>query len=197
MAEKADASGSPSPPAKTSLFKKILVTLALLIAVFLVVVALQPPKYHVERSIKIDAPAEVVFDQVNDLHKWRAWSPWEKKDPNMTRTYDGPESGDGAQYSWKGNAEVGEGRMTITKSDPNALIAIKLDFFKPFEGTSVAEFTFKPEGDGTAVRWSIDGEKNFISKAICLFMNMDQMIGKDFEQGLADLKAVSEKDAKK
>ena len=140
----------------------------------------------------IAANPEAVFAQVNDFHKWEAWNPWGKIDPAMTQTYDGVAAGVGAGYAWAGNNEVGSGRMTITESVPNELIRIRLDFEKPMKATNTGEFTFVPEGAGTLVTWSMFGEKNFLSKAIGLVMDMDAMIGGNFEKGLADLKTVAE-----
>lgn len=175
------------------MLKKILLGLAALIAVFLVVVALQPDEYRVTRAAAIAAAPERVFAQVNDFHNWEAWSPWAKLDPNAKATFEGPNSGEGAVFIWAGNSEVGEGRMTLTQSRPNDLIRIRLDFVKPMEGTSDVEFSFKPQGgDQTAVTWSMSGRNNFIGKAICLFMNQDKMLGGYFEKGLANLKAVVE-----
>jgi len=174
------------------MLKKIFLGLIVIVAVFAVIVALQPSEYRVARSATISAPAPALFAQVNDFHKWEAWNPWGKIDPAMKQTYDGAPAGTGAIYTWTGNREVGEGRMTITESRPSELIRIKLEFFKPFAGTSIAEFTFKPEGNQTIVTWSMAGEKNFMAKIIHLFMNMDKMIGDQFEKGLASMKSVAE-----
>ena len=175
---------------------KILIVLVVIVVGLAAVIALQPARYGVSRSITIAAPAPVVFAQVNDFHSWSAWSPWEKIDPAMKRTYEGPPAGAGTSYTWVGNREVGEGRMTIVESHPSDLIRVKLEFVKPFAGTSVAEFTFKPEGkpegDRTIVTWSMTGDKNFIAKAIHLVMNMDRMIGDQFDKGLAAMKTVAE-----
>jgi hypothetical protein len=138
------------------------------------------------------APAAAAFAQVNDFHNWRAWSPWEKIDPALKRSYEGPQAGAGATYAWQGNKDVGEGRMTILESRPGELVRIKLEFFKPFAATNTAEFTFKPAGDGTAVTWSMSGQNNFLARAICVFVNMDKMVGGMFEQGLAQMKTVVE-----
>jgi uncharacterized protein YndB with AHSA1/START domain len=173
-------------------FKKILIGVAVIVAVFVGVVAIQPSEFRIARTATISAPAAVVFAQVNDFHKWEAWSPWEKLDPTMKKTFEGAAAGSGAIYSWAGNSEVGEGRMAITESRPNELIGIKLEFLKPFAATNTTEFAFKPEGDQTAVTWSMFGKNNFMSKAFGLFMNMDKMIGADFETGLAQLKMVAE-----
>ncbi|MBE0542104.1 MAG: SRPBCC family protein [Verrucomicrobia bacterium] len=179
------------------MLKKILLGLAVVIIVFLIVVALQPSEYRVTRSVTIAASPEAVFPHVNELKKWAAWNPWEKIDPNMKLTYEGPEAGVGASYSWVGNNEVGEGRMSITDSRPNESVKFKLEFFKPMAGVSDADFTFKPLGNQTEVTWAMSGRNNFIAKALCLFMNMDKMIGGQFEKGLADLKAVAETEAKR
>jgi uncharacterized protein YndB with AHSA1/START domain len=172
---------------------KILIALVVIVFVFLVIVALQPAEYRVKRSATISAPPPVVFAQVNDFHKWEAWSPWAKLDPSARNAFEGAPVGTGAVFTWAGNHKVGEGRMTLTESHPNDLIRIKLDFIKPFASTATAEFTFKPEGKQTAVTWSISGQKVFVSKAVCMFMNMDKMVGGQFEQGLAQLKSVAEK----
>jgi hypothetical protein len=174
------------------MIKKILIGLAVVLVVLVLVIALQPSHYRVERSAMMNAPAAVVFAQVNDFHKWNAWSPWAKIDPAMKQTFEGAPAGNGAVYAWAGNKDVGEGRMTITDSHPNDLIKIKLEFIKPFAATNATDFTFKPQGDQTAVTWTMSGDNNFIGKAFSLFMNMDKMIGSDFERGLAQMKSVAE-----
>ena len=174
------------------MLKKILIVMAVIIVVFLIVVAMQPSQYQVTRSATVSATPAAVFPHVNELKKWEAWNPWGKIDPAMKLTYEGPPAGKGAAYAWVGNREVGEGRMTITDSRPNELVQFKLEFFKPMAGTSDAEFAFKPEGNQTTVTWSMRGKNNFIAKAMCLFMNMDQMIGGQFEKGLASMKTVVE-----
>lgn len=174
------------------MFSKIILALVLIVGVFFVVAAFQPKDFSVTRATTIEAPSTTVFDQVNDFHKWEAWSPWAKRDPQMKQTFEGPASGAGASYAWVGNNQVGEGRMTILESRPGELVKIKLEFIKPFAATNTAEFTFKTEGTKTAVNWTMSGEKNLMSKAFGLVMNMDKMIGGDFEKGLADLKRVSE-----
>ena len=174
------------------MFKKILIVIAVLILAFVIVVATRPSQFRVTRSTTINAPAAAVFPHVNELKKWEAWNPWGKIDPVMKLTYDGPASGVGANYAWVGNKEVGEGRATITESRPNELVRLKLEFFKPMAGVSTAEFTFKPKGNQTEVLWDMTGKNNFIAKAFCMFMNMDKMIGGQFEEGLADMKAAVE-----
>ena len=170
----------------------ILIAFAVIVIVLVVIVALQPSDFRVARSATISASPPAVFAQVNDFHKWEAWNPWGKIDPAMKQTYEGAPAGVGAIYTWVGNKNVGEGRMTLTESRPSDLIRIKLEFFKPFAGTNIAEFTFKPEGNQTAVTWSMAGKNNFMAKAIHLFMNMDKMIGGQFETGLAQMKSIVE-----
>lgn len=181
------------------MIKKILlgavIVIVVVIAIGCVVVAMQPAHYQVERSATINAPAPVVFAQVNDFHKWEAWSPWAKMDPNMKTTYSGSAAGPGAVYSWVGNSEVGEGRMTIIDSVPSTSVKIKLEFLKPFAATDDTNFMFVTQGSQTHVTWTMAGDKNFLMKGFTLFMNMDKMVGNDFEKGLAQMKAVSEKAA--
>jgi uncharacterized protein YndB with AHSA1/START domain len=179
------------------MLKRSLIVVSVIIVAFVVIVALQPSTFRVARSATVSAPPEAVFAQVNDFHKWEAWNPWGKIDPAMKQSYEGAPAGTGAVYSWAGNKEVGEGRMTITESRPSDLIRVKLEFFEPFAATSMAEFTFKPEDNQTAVTWSMSGENNFMAKAIHLFMDMDKMIGDQFEKGLADMKAAAETTAKR
>ena len=173
------------------MLKKVLLAIVVLLGLFAVVVASQPAAFRVERSATIPAPASVVFAQVNDFHKWDAWSPWAKLDPAMKATHSGAAAGPGAIYHWEGNKDVGEGRMTITESRPNEMVRIKLDFIKPFESTNLTEFVFKPSSNQTAVTWTMTGEKSFISKAVCLFMDMDKMVGGDFEKGLAAMQTAA------
>ncbi|MBE7464406.1 MAG: SRPBCC family protein [Planctomycetes bacterium] len=177
------------------MLKKVLIGLALAVVLFLALVALQPADFRVSRSTSVSAPPAAAFDQVNDFRRWVAWSPWAKRDPQMKTTYSGAESGVGSVYEWAGNDEVGEGRMTILESKPGELISIKLEFLKPFEATNTAEFTFKAEGDGALVTWSMFGKNGFMGKAIHLFMDMDKMVGGDFEKGLVQLKMAAEASA--
>ena len=174
------------------MLKKILVALLVIVVILVAVITLQPSEFRVARATIIAAPTPVVFAQVNDFHKWEAWNPWGKLDPAAKQTYGGAPAGAGAIYSWSGNSQVGEGRMTVVESRPSDLIRIKLEFFKPMAGVSTAEFTFKPEGDRTAVTWAMTGTNNFVGKAMCLVVSMDRMIGGQFEKGLADMKAVAE-----
>lgn len=172
---------------------KIIILIVLLILVALVIViSVQPADFRISRSATIAAPPSAVFPHVNDLHRWEAWSPWAKLDPAMKQTYEGSPAGLGAITSWTGNGKVGEGRMTILESRPDELVRIKLEFLKPFTATNEAEFTFKPEGSGTLVTWTMTGRNNFISKAMGLVMNMEKVIGGQFDQGLGTLKSVAE-----
>lgn len=172
--------------------KKILIGVGAVLAIFLIVVAMQPSTFRIERSATMAAPAADVFAQVNDFHKWEAWSPWAKLDPAAKNTFDGPSSGVGAGFAWEGNDQVGVGRMTITESKPAERIAIKLEFLKPFASTAATEYTFKGDGKQTTMTWTMTGEKNFVSKMMCLFMNMDKMVGGQFETGLASIKGIVE-----
>jgi hypothetical protein len=155
-------------------------------------VAQRPDEFAVSRSIKIAAPPEAVFPHMNNLRKSVEWSPWAKLDPNMTTTYEGPEEGEGASYKWVGNDKVGEGQLTIVESRPNELVRTRLEFVKPMEDKAMADFTVQPEGDQTLVTWKLYGPQQFIQKAVCMFMNMDAMVGKDFEAGLQNLKTLVE-----
>lgn len=189
---------STTPEKKSSmpLLWKIGLGLLFLIVVLLAVIALQPATFQVERKTTIAAPAAVVFAQVNDFHNWDKWSPWAKLDPGMKQTYDGAESGTGAKYHWVGNDEVGEGNMAITDSRPDKLIRIDLEFLKPFKNSCVTEFTFEPDSDQTRLAWKMSGKNTFLTKAFHLFINMDKMIGSDFEKGLAQIKSIAEAQAK-
>jgi uncharacterized protein YndB with AHSA1/START domain len=171
------------------------VVLAIAIAVVLILAATKPNTFSVQRAALVKAPPEKVFPLINDFHQWTTWSPWENKDPAMKRTYSGPPSGRGAAYAWEGNKNVGAGRMEILDALSPSKIVIKLDFFKPFEGHNTAEFTMLPQGDAatTNINWLMHGPAPFMSKVMQVFMNMDNMIGKDFEIGLANLKRLTEK----
>jgi hypothetical protein len=147
---------------------------------------------HIERSIVVNAEASEVFAQVNDFHNWQAWSPWEKLDPAMKREFSGAQEGVGSIYSWEGNDQVGKGSMEITESIASEKIMMDLRFLEPMEVTNVSTVTLAPEGEGTKVTWSMDGEQTYLMKVICIFVNMDGLIGKDFETGLQNLKAIVE-----
>jgi len=172
------------------MLKFILIGLAAIIAIFLIVAAFQPADFRITRTATIAAPVPVVFEQVNNLQKWNAWSPWAKLDPTAKNTFAGPQSGVGASFAWAGNNQVGEGKMTITESKPDELVIMRLEFLKPFTATNTTEFTFKPEGNHTTVTWTMSGQNNFMAKCVGLIMNCDKMVGGQFEQGLANLNQV-------
>jgi len=175
------------------MLKKIAIVLIILVAVILVYAATKPDAFSVQRTTSINAPAEKIYPLINDFHKWGAWSPYEKKDPAMKRTYSGAASGKGSAYAWEGNREVGKGSIEITEISPPSKVQIKLDMLEPIEGHNVVEFSLEPKGDVTNVTWAMHGPSPYISKVIGVFINMDNMIGKDFEAGLANLKAMAEK----
>ena len=172
---------------------KILIGLGILLVVFIIVVATRPADFRVSRSATIPAPADLVFAQVNDLHKFQDWSPWAKIDPNCKLTFDGPPAGVGASFSWAGNKDVGEGRMTVIESKPDEVVKFRLEFLKPFKATNTAELNFKAAGNQTDVTWSMYGQNNFMMKAFSMFMDCDKMVGPDFEKGLANLKQIVSK----
>jgi hypothetical protein len=175
----------------------IAAVIALAVAIVLISAIRKPDTFRVQRVATIKAPAESIFSLINDFHRWASWSPWENKDPAMKRSFSGADRGKGAVYAWDGNKNVGSGRMEILDTSVPSKIVIKLDFFKPFEGHNTAEFTMLPQGDatniGTIVTWAMYGPAPFMSKMMQVFMNIDNMIGKDFEAGLANLKKLAEK----
>jgi uncharacterized protein YndB with AHSA1/START domain len=175
----------------------IAVVLAIAIAIVLILAATKPDTFSVERAASVTAPPEKIFPLIDDFHQWGSWSPYENKDPAMQRSFGGAASGKGAVYGWDGNSNVGSGRMEILDSSAPAKIVIKLDFLKPFEAHNTAEFTMLPQGDSTrvttTVTWRMHGPAPFMSKLMQVFMNLDHMIGKDFEIGLANLKRLAEK----
>jgi uncharacterized protein YndB with AHSA1/START domain len=147
--------------------------------------------YTVERSATIAAPAQTVFDLVADFHNWRRWSPWEDLDPDLRRTYSGAESGPGAVYEWSGNRKAGQGRMEITDAKAPSHVKIALDFVKPFKSSNTTTLTLTPEGQGTRVLWSMTGPKPLFMRVFGFAFNMDKMVGKDFEKGLARLNSTA------
>jgi len=177
------------------MFKKILLALVVIVIALVVVIATRPDNLHIERSANIAAAPQFVQPLVNDFHRWAEWSPWEKLDPTMKKEIEGG-PGVGSKYHWAGNDKVGEGRMEIITSQPDK-VALNLEFIKPWTAQSTVNFTFKPEGAGTKVTWASDGKQSFGAKAFGLFKNMDQMIGKDYEEGLANMNAPAAADAKK
>jgi hypothetical protein len=170
----------------------ILIGLAAVVAVLLAVIATRPGEFRVSRAATMSAPPSAVFAQVNDFHKWEAWSPWAKMDPNCKNSFEGPTSGTGAIFRWDGDKNVGAGSMKIVDSRPSDLIRIQLDFIRPFAGTNNVEFRFEPQDKQTAVTWSMSGKNNFIGKAIGLFMDCEKMIGGFYDQGLASIKSIVE-----
>jgi len=170
----------------------ILLALVIIAILFFIFLVGRPDEFKVVRSATMAASPTTVFEQVNDFHKWNDWSPWAKLDPNCKNTFDGASAGKGAIFAWDGNNKVGAGRMTVLESQSPELIRINLEFLRPFKATNIAEFVFKPEGKGTAVTWNMFGKNNFMSKAFGLFVDCEKMVGKDFEKGLASLKAIAE-----
>ena len=170
----------------------IAVIVVVVIAGILIYAATKPDSFRVQRVVLINAPSDKVFPLINDIKAWTVWSPYEKKDPAMKRTYGAVTAGKGATYAWEGNKEVGQGSMEIVESGPKKIL-LKLDFLKPFEAHNMGEFVLEPKGDSTSVTWAIYGPSPYMSKVIGTFMNIDDLIGRDFEKGLADLKAAAEK----
>ena len=175
------------------MLKKIAIVVVVAIAAFLAFAATKPDTFQVQRSTVIKAPPDKIFALIQDFHRWGVWSPYEKRDPDMKRTYGGPESGKGSMYAWEGNSKVGAGRMEILDATAPSKVTIKLDFIKPFEGHNTAEFTMIPQSDATNVTWAMYGPNPYIAKVMQSVFNMDEMIGKDFADGLANLKTAAEK----
>jgi hypothetical protein len=170
----------------------ILIIVVLIIAALLIYAATRPDSFTVSRSLGITAPAEAIFPLINDFRRWALWSPYEKLDPAMKRTLSGAESGKGAAYAWESNGKAGIGRMEITNSVPSSLVALKLDFEKPFKANNTVDFTLKPMGNEITVTWAMHGRYPFIARLMGVFFNMDRLVGKDFETGLANLKRAAE-----
>lgn len=175
------------------MWKTIALVVVVLVAAVLVVVAMRPDDFTVQRSATIRAAPEKIYPLLADFRQWPAWSPWEKLDPDMKRSLSGAPSGPGAVYAWEGSSKVGAGRMEIKDAAPPSKVLIQLDFLRPFEAHNVTEFALAPRGDRTELTWQMRGKAPFVSKLMGLFVDMDKMIGKDFEQGLANLKAAAEK----
>jgi hypothetical protein len=171
----------------------IAIIIAALIAATLVCAATRPATFRVERAIVINAPTAKIFPHINGFHQWEAWSPWDKIDPAMKRSYSGADSGKGAVYGWEGNKDVGQGRMEIVESTPSSGLLIKIDFMKPFEGHNMVQFTLVPHGDATNVTQTMYGPSPFMARLMGLFFSMDKMVGQKYEEGLASLKAIVEK----
>jgi len=179
-----------------SVLKKFVLILIIAVAALAAFIYTRPDDFRYERSAQIDAPPPVVFAILNDLHQGARWSPYEQRDPNMKKTFEGPTIGPGSVYMWDGNNDVGSGKMTIVDSRPNEYVASKLEFTRPFVCNNDVRFTLDPSGEGTRVAWIMEGKNNFVGKAMCLFMNMESMLAKDFDQGLADLNQVAQADAR-
>jgi hypothetical protein len=169
----------------------VVALVALVLAGLALFIVRRPSEFRIARSRVLAAPPDVVHGYVNDFHKWPEWSPWEKRDLTMKKEHSGAPAGTGAVYFWSGNKDVGEGRMTITDSRAPQSVTIRLEFLKPWTATNTTQFDFAPSGSGTNVNWAMTGRHNFMGKAMCLFMNMDKMVGGDFEQGLANLDAAT------
>jgi len=179
------------------MLRKVIISLAALIVIVAGIIATRASTFRVERTTRIDAPLDVVFALVNDLHAWDRWSPWAHLDPSMKLTYGGPPAGTGATYHWIGNDKVGEGDMRITESKSPQLVVLRLEFIKPMANVNRTDFTLKPDGTGTKVDWVLTGPLDFMGKGMDLFVGMDRMIGPDFEKGLASMRREAEADAKK
>jgi hypothetical protein len=171
---------------------KIITVVVIIVAVIVIVAAMQPTDFKVERSLVINAPAEGIYPYFNSPRLFDAFNPFAKQDPKIQLTYSGPESGPGARSSWLGNTQVGEGSVEIIESVPNKRVRVRLDFKKPMEATNYGEYTMAPEGTGTKVTWTMTGQKNLVQKIFCLFMNMDKMVGGEFEKGLVSLRQLVE-----
>jgi uncharacterized protein YndB with AHSA1/START domain len=171
----------------------IVIVVIVVVACVLVYAATRPGSFRVQRSASIKAPPEKIFAALGDFRAWAAWSPWEKMDPAMKRDHGGAAAGKGATYAWQGDSKVGQGRMEIVETAAPSHLLIKLDFLKPFEAHNTAEFTLERKGEATEVTWAMYGPAKFAFRLMGVFMNMDAMIGKDFEAGLANLKTLTEK----
>jgi hypothetical protein len=174
------------------MIRTIALVVVVLVGGLLAFAATRPDAFRVQRATTIKASPEKIFPLIADFNRWGAWSPYEKKDPQMKRSFAGPASGKGAIYAWEGNKDVGQGRMEIAEAAAPSRVTLKLDFVKPFEAHNLVDFTLEPNGDVTRVTWAMQGPMPFISKLITLFVDMDRMVGGDFEAGLASLKAVAE-----
>jgi hypothetical protein len=174
------------------MFKTIAAVAVVLVGALLGFAGTRPDSLHVERTATIKAAPDKIFPLIADFHRWSSWSTYEKVDPAMKRDYSGAANGTGAVYEWEGNMQVGQGRMEILDASQPSRVTIRLDFIKPLEGHDVAEFTLVPQGDSTTVTWTMDGPTPYVGKLIGVFLNMDAMIGDQFETGLANLKAIAE-----
>jgi uncharacterized protein YndB with AHSA1/START domain len=174
------------------MFMIIVIVLVALIVAPLVYAAMKLDTFRVQRSASINAPPEKIFALIEDYHRWPAWSPYEKLDPAMQRTYSGAAHGAGAVYEWEGNKKAGQGRMEMTNVTPPSQITINLDFVRPFRAHNIVVFTLTPTGASTHVTWAMHGHLPYMAKVMHVLFNMDRMVGKDFETGLTNLKAIAE-----
>ena len=172
---------------------KIAIGLLAVVAAILLFALTKPDRFEVQRSLRIAAAPDAIFPLLDDFHRWGEWSPWEKMDPAMTRTFSGAPMGVGAVYAWRGNKQVGEGRMEILESVAPSKVVLALDFLAPFEAHNTTEFTLTPAADSTTVTWRMSGPNTFLGKVMSVFVSMDKMVGPDFEAGLANLKAAAER----
>ena len=173
--------------------KTVFAGIAIVFGGVLIYGAFKPGSFHVQRTVTINAPPDRIFPLINDFHNWPQWSPYEKLDPNLRRSFSGPANGQGATYEWEGNARAGKGRMEITQSVPPSKVAIRLDFIKPIEGHDDVEFGLQPNGNSTNVTWEMSGRLTFPGRVMTIFVSMDSIMGGDFENGLAKMKAAAEK----
>ena len=175
------------------MIKTILIVLVLVIAALLIYAATKPDSFRIERSTTIKAPPEKIFALIDDFKQWETWSPWEKIDPALKRTYSGTTSGVGSIYEWSGNKDIGQGRMEIVESTPSSKVSLKLDFVTPFEAHNRVDFMLAQQGDMTTVTQAMYGPSPYMSKLMTMFFSMDKMVGEKYEEGLATLKMISEK----
>lgn len=175
------------------MLRLVIIAFVVLVAVALIVAAMKPDTFRIERSISIKAPPEKIFPLIANFQHMRAWSAWEKVDPAMKREFNGPESGKGAKYAWDGNKDIGQGSMEILEATPSSRVLIKIDFYKPFEAHNTVEFNLVSNGETTTVSHAMYGPSPFISKLMGLVFSMDKMVGDKFEEGLANMKVLAEK----
>lgn len=175
------------------MIRSILLVIVFVVAAVLIYAATKPDSFRIQRSVVIKAAPETIFPFINDFRKWETWSPWEKIDPDLKRTYGGVASGVGAVYEWSGNKDIGQGRMEIIESAPASKVVLKLDFMKPFEAHNMVEFTMVAQGDSTTVTQAMYGPSPYMSKLMTIFFSMEKMVGSKYEEGLANLKAQAEK----
>ncbi|MFM0073519.1 SRPBCC family protein [Paraburkholderia sediminicola] len=173
------------------MLKVILITVVAAVGLLLIYAATRPDTFRIERSVRIEAPPERVYGLIDDLHQFNRWNPFLRKDPAAQGTYSGTPSGKGARYAWQGE-KVGVGQMEIVDTSAPANVTMNLDFIKPFEAHNIADFTLKPEAGATQVTWAMHGPAPFLSKLMQVFVSMDRMVGKDFEDGLGNLKTLAE-----